>query len=174
MTTGEKQLLSYSEARSRQRTHPLRQTEIPVEHAVSLPLPTRRWVGPGYAFFAAPSTRVPERPPVQGAPDRWWVVDAHGGRLILYALCAAVPFAPGTTWGDSDLPPVTRSLDELRGALQQIGVWMDAAAPEFFAGRPGDPALRLTLAEALKAHLPPPLQPQYRALAADFFAWLEA
>jgi hypothetical protein len=168
------QLLSYGEVRSRQRTHALRQTEVPVEHAVSLPLPTRRWAGPGFAFFAAPALRAPDRPPVHGAPDRWWVVDARGGGLLVYALFAAVPFASSVAWGESELPPEARSLGELRQSLQQIEMQMDAVATDFFAGRPGDPAARRALAEALKVYLPALLQPQYRALAPDFFSWLEA
>jgi hypothetical protein len=174
MQIGEKQLLTYSEVRNRQRTHPVRQSEVPVEHAVSLPVPSKRWLGPAYAFFAAPAARAPDRPQEQGPPDRWWVVDAHGGRLIVYALCAAVPFAPEAAFQAVTLPPVTRTLDELRAALKAIDALMDAAVPAFFAGQPGDPAARKALADALQAHLPQPLQPQYRALAPDFFAWLEA
>jgi hypothetical protein len=167
-------LLRYAEVRRRQRTHPLRQTEVPVEHAVSLPLPTRRWIGPGFAFFAAPASRAPDQPTVQGAPDRWWVVDAQGGALIVYALYAAIPFAPGVSWAECALPSVTHSLDDQRKALQNIEARMDAVAPDFFAGRSSDLTLRRALADALRAHLPTPLQPQYRALAPDFFAWLEA
>ena len=173
MTSGDRQWLRYSEVRSRQRTHPVRQAEVPVEHAVSLPLPTRRWAGAGFAYFAAPALRPPEGPTVQGAPDRWWVVDAHSGRLHVYALCAAVPFVERATWGELILPPTTRTLEELRQALQQIDAGMDAITLDFFEDRPGERAVRHALAESLRVHLPPPLQPQYRALAPDFFVWLE-
>ena len=80
MNLPEKILLTYSEARKRQRNHCLRQSEIPVEHAISLPLPTKRWGKPSYAYFASPSLRSPGHPVEQGAPDRWWVTDAHGGK----------------------------------------------------------------------------------------------
>ena len=52
-------LLSYQEFRKRQATHMLRQTEIPVEHAISLPLPTLRWNRPAYIAFASPAIRRP-------------------------------------------------------------------------------------------------------------------
>jgi len=174
MTINIQKVLPYAELRARQRTHPVRQTEVPVEHAVSLPLPTRRWGQPGYAFFAAPASRAPDRPPVQAAPDRWWVVDAQAGNLIVYALCSALPLVTDVRWTESPLPPVTSSLDELRKALHDIETRMDVIGPQFFSSGPSDAGGRRTLADALRAYLPQPLQPQYRALTPDFFAWLEA
>jgi len=156
-------LLTYSNVRNRLRTHMLRQTEIPVEHAVSLPLPTTRWLGPGYAFFASPALRQPGQPVEQGAPDRWWVVDAYGGRLIAYTLWKALPYADGVQWTTVQLPPPAVSLDELRQALVNIERLMEALVPTFFAGEVGEAGARKALAEALKVHLPAPLLPQYRA-----------
>ena len=46
MNTADTKWLSYSDVRQKQRNSPLRQAEIPVEHAVSLPMPTLR-----FAFF---------------------------------------------------------------------------------------------------------------------------
>ena len=54
--------INYGEIRQRQRTHVLRQTEVPVDHAVSLPLPTLRWGRPAYACFASPAIRRPGQP----------------------------------------------------------------------------------------------------------------
>src|SRR5262245_1516343 len=87
--------LNYTTIMKRQKTPALRQTEIPVEHYVSLPLPTKRWAEPGYAFFASPARRVAGQPMIQDAPDRWGVLAAHGGRLMVYALCEAISFVEG-------------------------------------------------------------------------------
>src|SRR5437764_15393128 len=90
--------LSYSDIRQKQRNSSLRQAEIPVEHAVSLPIPTLRFGSPVYAGFASPALRQPEQPMRQGAPDRWWAVDARSGHLALYALATVVPIAPDANW----------------------------------------------------------------------------
>jgi hypothetical protein len=48
-------LLSYAELRKRERSHPVLRDEVPMEHAVSLPIPTLQLGQAGYAAFAAPS-----------------------------------------------------------------------------------------------------------------------
>ena len=174
MSAAKEKLLSFSEARERQRSHPLRTYEIPVEHAVSLPLPTRRWGTPAYASFASPALRRPGQPVEQGAPDRWWAVGAHGGRLIIYALWKAAQYADGVNWTTVALPQVTATIAELKEALSRIEELMDALVQAFFAGEGGDVQGRKALSDALEAYLPEPIKLQYRALAPDFFAWLEA
>src|SRR5215470_12331995 len=98
MKTMQVHLLSFSQIRERQKTHPLRQSEVPVEHAVSLPLPTKRWGEPAYAFFASPAFRIPGKPVEQGPPDRWWAVKAHGGAIMIYALWSVVRYTEGANW----------------------------------------------------------------------------
>src|SRR5947209_18594491 len=112
MSDSGKLYLSYKEMRKNQRIHMLRQAEIPVEHAISLPLPTQRLPDPGYVFFASPAIRRPKEPMEQGAPDRWWVVDAHNGQLLIYALWEVMPFARGVSWTTQTLPTPVQTLEE--------------------------------------------------------------
>lgn len=168
-----KSLLPYAEIRDRMRHHPLRQSEVPVEHAVSLPLPTRRCATPGYAFFASAATRSTGEPVLQAAPDRWWALSARSGHLLIYALWDVHPFADGR-WESQQLPPVSSTIQELQQSLKEIGELIDSVVPDFFDGGAGDGARRQTLLRKLSAILPAPLLPQYRALTTDFFEWLAA
>jgi hypothetical protein len=169
----EKQLMSYSEIRERQKTHMLIRSEVPIEHAISLPLPTMAWGEPAFAYFAAPAVRRPETPMQQGAPDRWWVVAAHGGRLMVYALCKSIHFTADAKFETVTLPRITITRDELRQSMKTVEGLIGSLAPRFFAYEPGDAMERKNLADMLNELLPKPLQPQYRALVPDFFAWLE-
>lgn len=166
--------ISLTQARERMRTHPLRLAEVPVEHSVSLPMPTRKWGGPAYAFFAAAAVRRPDRPVEQGVPDRWWVVDALGGRIVVYALTSAVPFAESKNWTAITLPPIEQSVAELRQGQAEVEEVLNGLVPLFFAGDTAPKGERAGALARLFALLPAPLHPQYRALAPDFFAWLEA
>src|SRR5260370_32366411 len=85
--------LPYEQIRAYATGHPVRHAEVPVEHALSLPLPTLRWSVAGYATFAGPAVRAPGRPMQLGAPDRWWVVGAQRRELAVYALTSSLPFA---------------------------------------------------------------------------------
>jgi hypothetical protein len=173
MNTALIRLLTFTEVRDRMRNHPLRVSEVPVEHAVSLPLPTKRWMEPCYAFFASPALRRPGQPVEQGAPDRWWAMSAHGGRIIIYALAKALPLADEANWETVTLPLMSLTIEELKQVLKHIEELLNELAPSFFAGEAGNTQTRKALAAALLDHLPQPLVPQYRALAPDFFAWLE-
>lgn len=169
-----KQILSYSDIRNIQRTHTLIKSQVPVEHAVSLPIPTKRAGRIGYAYFAAPAARRPGQPVRQGAPDRWWIFDAHGSASVLiYALCQAQPFS-SDNWEAVTLPPIAGTLTDLKAALADFEAQMNALVPAFFADEAGDATAKGNLSAALKTVLSEPLQPQYRALAPDFFAWLES
>jgi hypothetical protein len=117
--------------------------------------------------------RLAGKPMEQGAPDRWWVLGAANGRLIVYALCSAVPFAP-ETGRSGPLSPVAGTVAELQTSIRNLEGLMERLAPEFFDGGPGDPAARRQLRQALASVLPVELLPQYRALAPDFWIWLEA
>jgi hypothetical protein len=169
----DKRLMSYAELRERQKSHVLIRSEVPLEHAVSLPLPTLAWGEPAFAYFASPALRRPDEPMQQGAPDRWWVVGAYGGRGLVYALAKAVPFPLGAQFETVTLPRISISRDELRQSLKAVESALDSLAPRFFAHEPGDAAERKQLGAMLTELLPKPLQPQYRALAPDFFSWLE-
>lgn len=172
-------VLSFAQARKMGRTHPLNVSEIPDEHAVSLPIPTRRANVAAYAFFAAPSAPIAGQPPQQGAPDRWWLLDAESaaGRLLFYALCSVAPFADAShsaAWKNTTLPPITLSMAQYESALAQLDTQMDALAASFWAGDAGEPGARQALGETLNELVPAPLLPRYQALAPDFWAWLAA
>ena len=66
---------------------------VPIEHAVSLPMPTMRWSSPVFAVFAGPALRRPGRPLELHPPDRWWAVDAESGDLVAYALTSHIALA---------------------------------------------------------------------------------
>lgn len=166
--------LTFEEIRIRQRSSAVRVAEVPVEHAVSFPLPTLRFGAAAYAAFAAPALRPTDGPAEQGVPDRWWAVDAVAGRLVVYALWQAIPFAEGVAWSPVTLPSLNRSVAEVRKLIADLEGRVAGLAPRFFASEPGDAEARRGLLRALAEFLPAPLQPQYRALVPDFFAWLEA
>lgn len=167
-------LLGYARARADFATHQLRVGDIPVEHEISLPVPTLRFGAPGYAGFAGPARRRPGQPLRLGAPDRWWVLGAARRGLLVYARTTAVPFTAGPLRPDwAELPPVTRDLDAIEEDLRLLDSLAQRAVPEFFDGRPGDAALRADLAAVLTAHVTPQITDWYRALTPDFFAWLE-
>jgi hypothetical protein len=165
--------LSYADARRLFGTHPIRISEIPVEHAISLPVPTLRCGAPGYAGFAGPARRVPHAPLQLGAPDRWWVLGVQRGALLLYGLTTAVRFMEKLSPEQVTLPPVTRSLAAVEEDLRILDMLMDRAGGEFFAVRPADADLVTDLLAVLTAHVSPMVMSWYRGLAPDFFGWLE-
>ena len=165
--------MSYKEMRQRQFSHMLRRSEIPIEYEVSLPLPTKRWGRAAYASFASPAIREPDQLMRQEAPDRWWIIDASSGRLLLYALWNILPYAQDVQWSMVTLPPVALSLEELEEKLDSLETLIETLAPSFFLNEEGARVQRHTLLQALKEYLPEPLYPQYYALTPDFFAWLE-
>jgi hypothetical protein len=170
-------LVGYARARKEFREHVLRRTEIPVEYWVSLPVPTTRWAGPGYAGFACPATRRPGEPLRLRAPARWWALGAGQGELLAYARTAAIGF--GAVDLGSGEPAVSVTVEPPResaaavledlDALDQV---MEQAVPDFFGGQAGAPELRADLLEMIGPHAPGELGGWYRALAPDFFGWL--
>ncbi len=168
----ESQLLTYPELRARLNQHWLAQYELPTEFTRSIPLPTLRWGIPGYAVFASPVVRRPGLPLEQGAPDRWFVVDAYQANVVLYARCQACHFAPGESWGSVTLPQTHQSLAEARAQLARLEGLLDALAPKFFTAEPIAAPHRQTLLLELSITLPQPLHDQYQALTPDFYHWL--
>lgn len=172
--TNSRSLLGYADVQKWLQQHPLRQTEIPTEHAVSLPMPTRRWGEPAYSFFACPAERRPGQPPRHDAPDRWWVFSAKGGQVLIYTLSRFFSFAGGQRWDTITVSPASESVVVLQQMVQDIRQMMDAVIPAFFADTEGDAEIRAALHGVLVRFLSPPLLAQYRALAPDYFQWLEA
>ena len=68
---------------------------------------------------------------------------------------------------DGRISEMTQTLSDIKSMINEL-------APAFFASEPGAANTRELLAQTLNHYLPQPLIPQYRALAPDFFAWLEA
>jgi hypothetical protein len=165
--------LSYADARRQFGTHPIRISEIPVEHAISLPVPTLRCGVPGYAGFAGAARRVPRAPLQLRRPDRWFVLGAQRGSLVLYALVTAVAFTEELSPEQVTLPPVTRSLAAVEEDLRMLDTLMDRAAGEFFAARPADKDLATDLLAVLTAYVSPLVMHWYKGLGGDFFRWLE-
>jgi len=170
MTT---QLLTYKEIRQRMQRHPIRQSEVPIEHEVSLPVPTLRCGQPAFGFFACSASRRPGQPTRLSPPDRWWAFRAQGGQLLGYNLSAVVPFAASPAWTDVEVPAPSPTVAGVRQLLADIEAMHEALAPEFFAGNAGDAESRAALVKMLRQFAPDPLLQQYRAMAPDFFAWLE-
>jgi hypothetical protein len=152
----------------------LRQYEVPITHALSLPLPTMRHHSPGYLTFASPAQRAPDKPQIQGPPDRWWIHSALDGQLLSYNLCSETPLADGTVFATQELPAPAFGIAALKEAQSKLVSLLDILSPAFFRKESGDRMLRKRLTELLVTFLPIPLIPQYRAAVPDFFAWLEA
>lgn len=166
-------LLPYFEIRKRLQVHPLILEEISTSHAVSLPLPTLRWGLPAWLQWAAPAVRRPGSPVIHSPPDQWWAVDAVHGRMILFAKVAVWPI-PGTQdWEPETLPTMGISLMGYKAQLAGAEQCLASLAPVFLTRQSGEPAEKAAGLAALRVYLPVPLQRQYRAIAADFFDWLE-
>jgi hypothetical protein len=168
------ELIPFDQLVKRRGTDALRQQEIPDTHAIALGLPTMRAQHPGYAFFAAPALRVPGRPQVQDAPDRWWVISAENGKLLLYALQDVFPFSGDASKRREELTPPNCTLEEFKGRLGRLRVLVDAAAPKFFRGEAVSKEARGRILELLEQVIPEQLHEHYRALVPDFYTWLEA
>jgi len=167
-------VMSYTTMRKRLQTHPLRQGEIPVEFTLSLLMPTHRSGTAAYACFASPASYLPNQPQTQGAPEAWCLLEARNGRLLLFARTALQPFWEGDRFETVELPRITLSVQELKAQMDELETLMDTTASAFFAGETLLPEPRTELKKALDRAIPEVLMAQYRALAPDFFAWLEA
>jgi len=152
----------------------LQRSDVPVQYAISLPLPTLRCLVPGFASFASPALRRPDQLLEQGVPDRWWVVDAKNGQLLLYALTRQLPFGDETSWKAVTEPAPAGTVADLQKAREQIEQQLDELAPAFFDHQPVPEDKRHSFLRALRAYIGPELIPQYEALAPDFFAWLQS
>lgn len=167
-------LLSYADALTALDGHPLRRRDVPTEYELSLPVPTRRWATPAFAVFAGAAVRRPHAPKRLAAPDRWWAVDVHRGRLLAYGLTAALPFADTPLSGPVVVPPISRSVDAVAADHDVLARLMDRALPAFLDPATTLPAaLHTDLGRLWDALVPDGCADWYRALAPDFFSWLD-
>jgi hypothetical protein len=163
----------YEQIRKNFRENSVRHTEVPVEHSISLPLPTLRWSVPSFTGFAGPAVRAPGRPLRLAPPDRWWALDRSGRRLIGYALTSVVPFAEASITGDVSVDQADRTIAELQEDLRLLDELMDQAIGPFFASASAATTVGSDLREALISAATTAVVPWYRQLAPDFFAWVE-
>jgi hypothetical protein len=163
----------YEQIRKNFAEHPVRHAEVPIEHAISLPMPTLRWSLPCFAGFAGAAVRVPNRPLRLAPPDRWWALHAEGRRLIGYGLTSALPFSEDLGSQEAVVDRSGRSLADLEEDLRLLNQFMDQVVPLFFAGSRIDPIIGGDLLEALSAYVTDAVEPWYRELAPDFFRWME-
>jgi hypothetical protein len=161
----------YGSIRQFNEIRALLQSHVPVEHEISLPLPTKRSHLAGYACFASPALRSRGQPLEQAAPDRWWVVDARSGLLVNYSLCSAIPFT-STPLNSLTLPSSTQTIQTLQQTLNDLSSLIELQAPAFFDGEDRPQDERMALLGLLKTAISPRLLPQYQELVPDFFAWL--
>ena len=162
--------LTLAELRGRFRLHPLRLSEIPVEHELSFPLPTLRFGIPAFAWFACLAKRPADAPPEYAPPDRWWALEAAAGRVLIYARTGIHAF--GTLSPDTvrvPLPP--RTMAEQKAAINVLEQRVTRAAEAFFDGR-FDDNVRSECRAAIATTLPAAFEPWYRALVPDFRTWL--
>jgi hypothetical protein len=172
-------LMSYARVRKESAEHPMFRHEVPVESWLSLPMPTRRWGQPGYARFACPAIRRPRQPLQLRGPDRWWLLGAERGELLVYGRTAALPFGavpPADATGSVAVPQSTRPAAAALEELRLLDEMMQRAAGPFFSGQPADDdaTLRVDLREIIRAQVAAPeALGWYRALTPDFFSWLD-
>src|SRR5262249_44855024 len=92
-------------------------------------------------------------------------------RLLLYALTAVVPFGEIDPDAEVVVPVPSRTYEQAEEDLAVFTELMTPAAAVFF-GRAAGP--EPDLAAALRSVVPEPVLGWSRALAPDFFAWLDS
>ena len=166
------ELLPYQQIYKQMQTHPIRQTEIPIEHSITLPLPTNRWKVPAYAFFASPVIRTPSVEPEQAPPDMWWITDAYTGRLLLYSKWSIMPFIDNVEWQSQKLPTVTKDVSIMQKQIEELIILMNTTISGFFGHKDVRDSTRSATLELLLDYIPEPITEQYNSLVPDFFEWL--
>jgi len=169
------EFLNYEQILDKFRRGAVKQETIPVEHEISLVLPTHRFGTPAYAGFASAALRRPGLPVTQGAPDRWFGLDAKNGTCLLFARTSIHSFAP--SYLVFDTVEVTRtgmSFEEGRAARSELTEALNTLSPQFLSFEAGDPLERHKALEMLQKLVSRELWPRYNALVGDFFEWLGA
>lgn len=165
---------SYQSIREAVERHPVRTAEVPLQHEVSLPVPTMRWGSPVYVVFAMPASRQPGAPKRLGVPDRWWSVDAKTSRLKGYNTVDTVPLAELVDPQQIEIAPSARSLDAHLQDLKALGDLMDAAIHSFVPNEIATNNEELAdLRSVWNAVTPREMGAWYAALVPDFFQWLD-
>jgi hypothetical protein len=167
-------MTSYAKAKDRAQSHPIRMSEVPVEYSVTMLLPTASRGRPAYIQAASPALRRFGEPVKQGAVDRWWLLDARGARLVQYALTELVPLGANPAFGACEYVSPAPTMEALREGQASLAEAMEGASEAFLNGRPAAEGQGAKVLGLLAKTTAAPLIALYRALAPDFFAWLEA
>ena len=171
--TAKDQFAPYHEIREAIERHPVRTAEVPLEHEVSLPVPTMRWGSLAYVVFAMPAHRQSAAPKRLGAPDRWWSIDARSRRLQSYNTVDAIPLTDTAQSELIEIASPVRSLAAHLEDLKALGDLIDAVlllfAKDEAAADNQDVA---DLSEVWRAVIPREMDEWYAAAAPDFFRWL--
>ncbi len=164
--------ISYQDLRTQKTLAQLLLSEIPETNAVSFAIPSKRLGEPAFVQFSAPAYRVPRKPVLQGAPDRWWGVHAVTGKLLFYALWKVQPFHIGRPYDNQELPRVEFSIDQYHEKLLLLESQVNSLVPAFFLNQSIPLEQKSALWETYRLLIPGQLIDQYQMLAPDFFAWL--
>lgn len=165
---------SYKEFSLLEKKNKIRESEIPVGHYISWPMPIIEKNLKGFISFASPALRQPDQPMKIGTPDRWWILNADNGKLIVYALCTAMPYANYKFHEPFTLPKIQLSIQEIRQKQDSMAILMDSIVIDFFDQKPINLTTRNAILEIYKALIPGSLFSDYRVIAPQFFSWLDA
>lgn len=163
---------SYTEFIKHEQKHKIHESEISLQHYVSLPIPWVKDSHPYYILFAAPALRKPGQPMQVGSTDRWWMMDAKNCDLVVYALCSVFPFSGFTAHNPLTIPVSTLSIQEIRQKQNSFEVLMNDLVPNFFKGLSAEKTTRKAAGELFASLVPNELIWEYRRLAPQFFEWL--
>jgi hypothetical protein len=149
-------------------------SEVPIQSYVSIPLPTRRFGPCAFASFPCPEHLAIGQKPEIAPPDRWWLFDERAEHLLCYSITAVTPFAqPMPPPGINDASAKV-SVDEKARLLTELEATIDEIAPAFFKGDASSTEQRSDISVRLSNYVGAEILPYYKALAPDFFAWLDA
>src|SRR5262249_49277433 len=113
--------LDWVGVRTFMRDHYLRRSEIPMEHLVSLPMPTLRYGEPAFALHACATVREASGTQSCRPPDRHWAIAAHTKTLLFYARTSILPLAaPGETWASVTLEQPAASVKAMAERLRAL------------------------------------------------------
>jgi hypothetical protein len=149
-------------------------SEVPIQSYVSIPLPTKRFGRAAFASFSCPEHLVIGQKPQVGPPDRWWLFDERAEHLLCYSITAVTPFAQPMPLPGADGAPPKATVDEKARSLAELEALIDGIAPPFFNGGESSREQRLDISLRLSSYVGAELLPYYKALAPDFFDWLDA
>jgi hypothetical protein len=164
---------SYESIRASESVLVWRQSEIPVEYSISLPLPIIYENLPGYIYFAAPASRLVSPTSTDilvtiGPVDRWWVVSSIDGLLLFYKRLEVQPNLPIIQLSKEE----DNQLVELVKKMNEFEMIIDGIATDYFNQTSLHDKDRLVLWNILQSLIPAPLLPRYQEYASGFISWL--